>query len=363
MNYAVSLDGDEVPVFHFSFFLLCSALEYLVSFSPDMGVETLNVSWDNFPNVAKQMFHRLRSDTAFTDVTLVSEDLVHVRAHRVILAASSDIFQAILSKTSSPGSSSHPLLYLRGVHHSQLESLLTFVYEGEVEVEEKKLEGLMRAAMELKVKGLFEEGEGGCSQNGKKGVKPGKSTIKTAQGEVKSILCEKEKDSKNALIDLIKRITSEKKPKEDLVENAAKEPNEDPLKILKKKSEKEVKEKQVVDQKLEKVEENLVDLTTIEDAVRDRSGNYPCPHCDFKTKDLARLRNHYTTHEDVKFTCMWEGCDQKYANINGRKRHEKKMHGDIDDFGCDKCDSMFTLPEDLKKHIVDAHSRKRSQGK
>ena len=101
-----------------------------------MGVDTLNVSWDNFPNVAKEMFHRLRSDTAFTDVTLVSEDLVHVPAHRVILAASSDIFQSILSNTSStpPGSSiSHPLLYLRGVRHTQLEALLTFVYEGEVE--------------------------------------------------------------------------------------------------------------------------------------------------------------------------------------------------------------------------------------
>ena len=178
-----------------------------------------------------------------------------------------------------------------------------------------------------------------------------------------SNLCGKEKDSKTALIDLIKRITSEKQPKEDLVENAATGPNEDPLKILKNKNEKEVKEKQMVNQKVEKAEENLVDLTTIEDAVRDKSGNYPCPHCDFKTKDLARLRNHFTTHEDVKFTCMWEGCDQKYANINGRKRHEKKIHGDVDDFGCDKCDSMFTLPDDLKKHIVDAHSRKRSQGK
>ena len=46
----------------------------------------------------------------------------------------------------------------------------------EVEVEENKLVGLMRAAMELKVKGLFKEGQGeGCSQNGKKGLKAGKS--------------------------------------------------------------------------------------------------------------------------------------------------------------------------------------------
>ena len=320
-----------------------------------MGAETLNVAWDNFPNVAREMFHQLRSDTAFTDVTLVSEDLVHIRAHRVILAASSNIFQNILSKTSSPGSS-QPLLYLKGVRHSQLEALLTFVYEGKVEVEEKQLEELMRAAMELKVKGLFREGDEGVGHRGKQGVKAEKdktTTVKKSEAtKPESSSCKKEKDSKSALIDLIKRITSEKKPQE----NTATRLMEDPLKILTNKNVKEAVEKQ-----MDKVEENLVDLTTIEDAVRDDSGNYLCPHCDFKTKDLARLRNHLTTHEDVKFTCMWEGCDQKYANINGRKRHEKKVHA-VDDFGCDKCGSSFTLPEDLKKHIVDAHSRKRSQG-
>ena len=66
-----------------------------------MAVKTLNVSWNNFQNVAKDMFRQLKSDTDFTDVTLVSEDLVHIRAHKVILAASSDLFQAILRNTSS----------------------------------------------------------------------------------------------------------------------------------------------------------------------------------------------------------------------------------------------------------------------
>ena len=69
-----------------------------------MAVKTLNVSWNNFQNVAKDMFRQLKSDTDFTDVTLVSEDLVHIRAHKVILAASSDLFQAILRNTSSPNS-------------------------------------------------------------------------------------------------------------------------------------------------------------------------------------------------------------------------------------------------------------------
>ena len=145
-----------------------------------MAVETLNVSWDKFPNVAKEMFRQLRNDTAFTDVTLVSEDLVHVRAHRVILAAASDIFQSILSNASPSPGNSQPLLYLKGVRHSQLEALLTFVYNGEVEVEEKNLEELMKAAMELQVKGLFKEGEEGSFR---KGEKNSSKTVHRNRGE------------------------------------------------------------------------------------------------------------------------------------------------------------------------------------
>ena len=56
--------------------------QVVISLSYAMTMETLNVSWDEFPNVAKKIFRQLRSDTAFTDVTLVSEDLVHVRAEK-----------------------------------------------------------------------------------------------------------------------------------------------------------------------------------------------------------------------------------------------------------------------------------------
>ena len=332
-----------------------------------MTVETLNVSWDEFPHVAKKMFHQLRSDTAFTDVTLVSEDLVHVRAHRVILAASSDIFQSILSNTSSLGSS-QPLLYLKGVRHSQLEALLTFVYDGEVELEEKHLEELMRAAKELQVKGLFKEGEEGNGQKGKKIAKAGKRTTKSELIFKESALCENEKDSKGALRDLVKRITKERTTKEDPAENTGTKRKilalpllKDSSRSLKRENDVEVKKRPGAGGQIEKVEENLVDLATIEDVKKDESGKYPCPYCDFKNRDLSSLRKHLSTHEDVKFTCMWEGCDQKYSNIDSRKRHEKKAHGEVhaDDFGCDKCESRFTLPDDLKKHIVAAHSSKK----
>ena len=74
-----------------------------------MDSATLSVSWDDFPKVATNLFNDLSNDSAFTDVTLVSEDLQQVRAHRVVLAASSNILGNILAALNRPD----PLLYLK----------------------------------------------------------------------------------------------------------------------------------------------------------------------------------------------------------------------------------------------------------
>ncbi|CAB4058920.1 unnamed protein product [Lepeophtheirus salmonis] len=52
----------------------------------------------------------------------------------------------------------HPLLYLRGVDFNHLESVLSFMYDGEVRVEQKDLDDFLSVAQELKVGGLMDEG-------------------------------------------------------------------------------------------------------------------------------------------------------------------------------------------------------------
>ena len=314
-----------------------------------MAVKTLNVSWNNFQNVAKDMFRQLKSDTDFTDVTLVSEDLVHIRAHKVILAASSDLFQAILRNTSSPNS----LLYLKGVHHDHLEALMTFVYDGEVEVEEKNLEELMRVAMELQVKGLFKEND----EEKRKGYSSMSNDTKNAENN--SFETE---DSKATMKNIVKKVT--KKTAESSVEKAIRVPKSRSslththgLSVLKVEDKDEEKRKRA-DGQIAKADENLVDLAALEDIRKDRSGEYSCPCCQFKNRDLYKLRKHITSHGGAKFTCMWEGCTQKYSSTDSRKRHEKKVHSDS--IGCDKCDLRFKLPEELKTHIVETHFVKKS---
>ena len=49
----------------------------------------------------------------------------------------------------------HPLLYLKGVKYSDLESVLNFMYHGEVNVAQDDLNSFLAVAEELKVKGKW----------------------------------------------------------------------------------------------------------------------------------------------------------------------------------------------------------------
>ena len=64
----------------------------------------------------------------FADVTLVTDDMKQLRAHRNILSACSPVFKSILQiDNNSPNS----VIYMRGVQSSEIESIMQFIYLGE----------------------------------------------------------------------------------------------------------------------------------------------------------------------------------------------------------------------------------------
>ena len=90
---------------------------------------------------------QIRGKGEFCDVTLVSDDEVKMQAHRVILSAFSELFRSILCDSPHP----HALLYLSGVHSSQLEKVLDYIYNGEVQIGQDNVRNFLVAANKLKV--------------------------------------------------------------------------------------------------------------------------------------------------------------------------------------------------------------------
>ena len=134
-----------------------------------MNSEKFCLKWNDFESNLSLAFRELREEKDFFDVTLACEDSSQIEAHKVILSACSTFFKDILKKNPHQ----HPLLYLRGVKHSQLVNVLNFMYLGEVNVAQDELNSFLSIAEELHVKGLT-QGEASSKHKSQTRSNPGK---------------------------------------------------------------------------------------------------------------------------------------------------------------------------------------------
>ena len=125
------------------------------------STEKFCLKWNDFETNVSSAFKDLREEKDFFDVTLACEDS-QIEAHKVILAACSPFFKKILKQNPHQ----HPLLYMKGVKYNVMESVLKFMYMGEVNIAQEDLNKFLAIAEELHVKGLT-QGEEGQSQKPK----------------------------------------------------------------------------------------------------------------------------------------------------------------------------------------------------
>jgi hypothetical protein len=92
-----------------------------------------------------------------------------VPAHKLVLSAASGFFKEILRRC---GAHEHPLVYLSGVKTAEIGSILDFIYTGETEVAENRLEALLAAGGSLRIKGLTESTEQPPGRAGDSGPGP-----------------------------------------------------------------------------------------------------------------------------------------------------------------------------------------------
>merc|ERR1712212_1367822 len=100
-----------------------------------------------------ESFRNLGEQGHFADVTLVSDDQIQTPAHKVVLSACSPVLKTLL--VNNPHS--HPLLYLRGIKQTELQAILKFMYFGETQIFENRINDFVSVAKDLEVKEISDE--------------------------------------------------------------------------------------------------------------------------------------------------------------------------------------------------------------
>lgn len=114
-----------------------------------MQGQQINLKWKSFHSNILSSFENLWEEEGLVDVTLASDGRC-LKAHKIMLSASSPFFKKIFQTNPCQ----HPVIVLQDVHYSELESILTFVYKGEVNILQDNLPLLLRAAETLQIRGL-----------------------------------------------------------------------------------------------------------------------------------------------------------------------------------------------------------------
>lgn len=108
-----------------------------------------SLKWNNYISHLAYHFESLRVEEEFADVTLCCEGK-KIKAHKIILSACSAYFREVLKENPHP----HPVIIFKNVKYVDLQSIIQFMYNGEVSVIQDLLASFLQTAELLQVRGL-----------------------------------------------------------------------------------------------------------------------------------------------------------------------------------------------------------------
>ncbi|XP_054168003.1 zinc finger and BTB domain-containing protein 41-like [Oppia nitens] len=100
-------------------------------------------------------FDRMFKDESLTDCALICAEGHAIKAHRMILSASSPFFRTVFEQMSNQ-CPNYPMVYLKDMPMSDLRAIIEFIYTGEVTVGQEQLESVIRSGEALRIKGLVD---------------------------------------------------------------------------------------------------------------------------------------------------------------------------------------------------------------
>ena len=241
--------------------------------------EKFSLKWNDFQSNVSRTFSQLRSEEEFFDVSLVSDDQKMMSAHKLVLSASSPYFKHILTTNKH----SHPLLCLDGVSSAELQCVLDYIYQGEVQIYQEQLDRFLVVAQRLQLEGLTSQDD-----------EQERNINETAEDTGKDFVPEAEIPMRNS---------KPLNPKNEVIK---------PRKL----SDTTLATNSSIENIDKKVSEFIV---------KREEGGYSCGYCGKTARDSYNMRNHVETHmEGLSFPC--QSCDKTFRSRHALANHKSKYH-------------------------------------
>ena len=131
-------------------------------------MEKFCLKWNDFHSNVSKSFRFFRNEDYLHDVTLVSEDHKQISAHKLVLSACSEYFKDIFRNNIKPGY--HHLLCLDGINSDDLNNIMDYIYNGEVQIFQENLDRFLTIAQKFKLEGLMGNDESHQNDHGESEV-------------------------------------------------------------------------------------------------------------------------------------------------------------------------------------------------
>ena len=276
--------------------------------------------WPTYSDHLKVMMKELMMNDEFADVTHVSEDKKHIKAHKNILSACSPVFKDILKLDQSVKSK----IDVKGVNTSDIESLMQFIYLGEVTLYVERVHKFLALGRSLKIKEL-------CNAEPETNDEPTPCDLDTEEQFIEPC-------------SFLDKITKDNNDKHKfLVCDADPEANDAP----------EDAPSHSVNSTDFSVNTFKSSHMMIETKYGKKYCKYVCNQCDRKFKQAYTLSRHIKSkHEGLTHKC--NQCNYKATYKSNLDKHIKAKHEGFK-YACDQCDYLTSWKKLLKFHIKSAH--------
>ena len=259
-----------------------------------MHQEKYSLAWHAYTDHLKSMMKDLMMNEDFSDVTLVTEDKKHIKANISILGACSPVFKDILKKEKN----SSPIMYLKGIQYSEMDSIIQFIYLGEATFYVERMDEFLAVARSLDIKEL-------CN-------------AKTETEDETPLWSPKSK---------IKEDPQYKGDNSSVIRQYECEPCHNTY----------------------TTKQSLY----VHNQSFHQDFRYACDQCDQQYSQKSNLSKHIQAkHEEVKYAC--DHCDYQGTRKDSVIRHVQSMHEGIK-YACNQCDYQALTKSHLQRHIWSKH--------